>query len=138
MTAQAQILGRLSSAVELKFVNETAIANFNIAVSTKFKHNGEIKEEVSFLPIVAFGKTAQTLQQYTAKGDLIFINGRIKQERWEQDGNKKSALKIIVESFKFLPKNQEREANVKQEALKPQKPQKQAKVAEIADEELPF
>lgn len=138
MTAQTQILGRLANEVELKFANETAIANFNIAVSSKFKHNGEIKEEVSFLPIVAFGKTAQTLQQYTKKGDLIFINGRIKQERWEQDGNKKSTLKIIVENFKFLPKNQEREANVKQEALKPQKAQKEAKVAEITDEELPF
>lgn len=80
----------------------TAIASISLAVNRKWKDaNGETKEEVSFFDCTAFGKTAEVAGQYVRKGNPLLIDGRLKQETWEdrQTGQKRHKIVIIVESL---------------------------------------
>lgn len=94
------LAGNLTRDVSMSYLpSNMAIAEFSIAVNRKYKD----KEEVSFFDVVAFSKTAETINQYFAKGKPIFIKGRIKQERFKgKDGNNRSKIKIIVDSFQFI------------------------------------
>jgi single-strand DNA-binding protein len=77
-----------------------AIVSFGIAVNGGF---GE-KEEVSFIDCTAFGKQGEALAKFFNKGKQILVQGRIRQERWEDKttGGKRSKLSVIVESFNFV------------------------------------
>lgn len=99
-----QLGGRLTRDVELKYTpNGTAIGNFGVAVNRQWKsESGDKKEEVTFVDVTAFGKTAETIGQYLKKGNPIFLDGRLKTDSWEKDGKKFSKLVVICESFQFI------------------------------------
>ena len=65
---------------------------------------GEMKEEVTFVDVDAFGKTAETIGQYLKKGRPILIEGRLRYDTWEdkQTKQKKSKLGVVLENFQFL------------------------------------
>jgi len=92
------IIGRLTKEPSLKTVSNTNITSFSIASNRKY--NG--KEEVTFLDCTAFGKTADILNQYLKKGNQVLLSGRLKQERWDKDGQSFSKLVLIVENFQFI------------------------------------
>lgn len=98
------IIGRLVRDVELRSTaSGTQIGGFSLAVGYSYKQGDERKEETSFFNCTAFGKTAENLAQYVKKGHRVGIEGRLKQENWEdKDGKKHSTVKIIVERFHFL------------------------------------
>ena len=77
-----QIIGRLTKDVELRYTNSNkAVAEFNLAVDRPHKNqNGDY--ETDFIPVVLWGKTAETLKQYSKKGDLIGIAGRLQIDRY--------------------------------------------------------
>jgi len=97
--------GNLTRDPELRFTPKgLAVADFGVAVNRKWKtDSGELKEEVSFIDCSAFGRTAENIVQYFRKGGSIIIEGRLKQETWEdrQDGRKRSKLKVFVSIFHF-------------------------------------
>lgn len=79
------------------------IANFSIATSEKYKDaQGNSKEATEYHDIVAFGRPAEIIAQYLAKGQKLMIEGKIKTRSWEQDGVKKYKTEIHVEKFEFL------------------------------------
>jgi single-strand DNA-binding protein len=98
--------GNLTRDPEMRFTpSGTAVAEFGVAVNRKWRDAaGELKEEVSFFDCAAFGKTAETIQQYLGKGKPILIQGRLKLEQWDdrETGRKRSKVKVIVESFNFI------------------------------------
>src|SRR6185437_9542323 len=100
------IIGHLTRDVQSKFLaNQTAVAEFGIATTRKFKTgSGEQREETAFVDCVCFGKSAETLAQYTGKGKPLYIEGRLKFDSWEDKngGGKRSKLSVIVEQFQFL------------------------------------
>lgn len=100
------LAGNLTRDVELRYSPKgTPVASFGVAVNRKWKDDaGELKEEVSFFDCVAWGRTAETIAQYFKKGGSILVQGRLKQESWDdkQDGRKRYAVKVIVESFNFV------------------------------------
>jgi len=107
MTFNKSIIGGyLTRDPELRYTPKgTVIARLSVAVNRTWKTEaGEKKEEVSFIECDAFGRTAETLAQYFKKGKPILIEGRLKQETWDdkQSGQKRSKLKVIVESFSFV------------------------------------
>ena len=100
------LLGNLTRDIELRHTpSNTAVANVGIAVNRKYKtDSGETKEEVTFVDCEAWGKTAEIMSQYLAKGRPIFIEGRLKLDTWQDktDGSNRSKLKVVVESFQFV------------------------------------
>lgn len=80
------------------------VASFGIAINRKYKgSDGEQKEEATFVDIEAWGRTAELVAQYLAKGSPVFIEGRLKLDTWEdKDGNKRSKMKVVADSIQFV------------------------------------
>ena len=97
------LIGNLTSDPQMKNTQSgTNVTTTGVAVTRKYKG----QEEVSFFDIVAFGKTAETLNQYGRKGLNVYIQGRLKQDRWEdrQTGQKRSKVTIVVDQMQMLNK----------------------------------
>jgi len=99
------MLGNLTRQPELKHLpSGSAICNTAIATNRKFKNQaGEQKEEVCFIDITLFGRTAEIANQYLNKGSKVLIEGRLKLDQWtDQNGNKRSKHGIVVENLQML------------------------------------
>jgi single-strand DNA-binding protein len=100
------LAGNLTRDPELRYTPKgTAVARLGIACNRKWKsETGELKEEVTFVDVDAFGKTAETIAQYLKKGRPILMEGRLRYETWEdkQTNQKKSKLGVVLENFQFL------------------------------------
>lgn len=114
---QVNLLGRLTKDVEFRFGagNGNPMARFTIAVNRKFK-----KDEADFINCIAFGKTADIINQYFSKGSQIAISGNIRTGSYEaQDGTRRYTTDIVVETFDFISSNnkQENKANEFEEEM---------------------
>jgi single-strand DNA-binding protein len=98
------LVGNLTRDIELRYAQSgSAIANTAIATSRKFTQNGERKEEVCFMDITFFGRSAEVANQYLRRGSKILVEGRIKFDQWvSQDGSKRSKHSVIVETMQML------------------------------------
>ena len=100
------IIGHLTKDPELRYTPKgAAIASISVAVNRQWKNEaGEKQEEVSFFDATAFGRTAETIGQYFRKGAPILIEGRLKQETWQDKATNanRSKVVIIVENFQFV------------------------------------
>jgi single-strand DNA-binding protein len=100
------LVGNLTRDPNLKYLsNQTAVVDCGIATNRKWKtQDGEDREEVMFCDFTAFGKQAETINQYCQKGKLLLIEGRLKYDTWDDKngGGKRSKLSVIVENFQFL------------------------------------
>ena len=123
------LMGRLTKDPEYK--NEgTGIARFGIAVDRRFKKEGS--PDADFFNCTAFGKTSEFVEKYLKKGIKILLSGRIQNDNYtNKDGQKVSAVSIIVEEIEF--------AESKKAAEEPAKKTEWVPVADaLGDEELPF
>ena len=102
------LMGNLTRDPEIRYnPNGTAVANFSLALSRKYKQGEEYKEEVSYIDIVVFGKQAENCGQYLSKGRGALVEGRLQQRRWEtDDGQKRSKVEVVANSVQFMPKRQ--------------------------------
>lgn len=99
------LLGNLTRDVELRYSqNNTAISKTAIATSRKFTgNNGEKKEEVCFVDITMFGRTAEIANQYLRKGSKVIIEGRLMFDQWTDDkGEKHSKHSVVVETMNMI------------------------------------
>jgi len=99
------LMGRLTRDVELKYTTSNmAVANIGLAVGRRYKtKEGENREETTFLDCEAWGRTAEVMNQYLAKGRPVFVEGRLKLDQWQdKDGSKRSKLRVVIESFEFI------------------------------------
>ena len=99
------LAGNLTRDIEIKYTQSgSAIGNTAIATSRKFKSkSGEQKEEVMFVDITFFGRTAEIANQYLRKGSKVLIDGRLKLDQWTaQDGTKRSKHSVTVENLQML------------------------------------
>ena len=102
------LIGNLTRDPEVRYTPQgTSVCNFGLAVNRKYKHGDEMKEEVTFINIVVFGKQADTCGQYLNKGSSVLIEGRLQERRWEQeDGQKRSKHEVVAQSVRFMSKRQ--------------------------------
>ena len=101
---------RIASEIEVKYLpNGNAVAKVNLVNSSKYKtQSGEQKEDVCFINGTVFGKQAEVLNKYCRKGSKIYVVGQLKQDTWQdQQGNKRSAHNIKIDSFEFLDSKQQ-------------------------------
>ncbi|HEX9048018.1 MAG TPA: single-stranded DNA-binding protein [Verrucomicrobiae bacterium] len=100
------LVGNLTRDPELRYTPKgTAIAKIGIAVNRVWTNEaGEKKEEVTFVDVDVFGRTAENVGQYMRKGRPILIEGRLRLEQWDdkQTGQKKSKLSVVAEIVQFL------------------------------------
>jgi len=131
------LAGNLTRDPEIRYTPKgTAVLSASLAVNRVWKDDsGEKREEVSFIEFVAFGRTAETIAQYFKKGGNIFIEGRLKQESWEdkQTGQKRSKVVVIADSFQFLNRNGG-EGDGPQSPTSPKNPEP----AELEQDDVPF
>ncbi len=98
MTNLTILTGRITKDLELKQAGQTQVTNFSMAVDNPFK-----KDDTSFFDIVAFGKTAQLLNDYCGKGSKVLIEGNLKQDRFQdKEGNNRSVVRVIANRIEFL------------------------------------
>jgi single-strand DNA-binding protein len=102
------LIGNLTRDPELRYTPQgTSVCNFGLAVNRKYKQGEEMKEEVTFINIVVFGKQADTCGQYLNKGSSILVEGRLQERRWEtEDGQKRSKHEIVAQNIRFMSKKQ--------------------------------
>lgn len=80
-----------------------SVTNFGLAVNRTWRdQSGNTQENVSFIDCVAWGKTGEIIAQYVQKGRPILVSGRLDQRSWDQDGQKRSKVEVVVEDFNFV------------------------------------
>lgn len=102
---RVMLMGNLTRDPELRYTpSNTAVAQIGLAINHKWKdQSGEAKEEVTFIDCEAWGRTAEVLNQYVRKGNPLYVEGRLKLDMWtDKEGNKRSKLKVVVESMQFI------------------------------------
>jgi len=93
------LLGRIGKDPELKHTTSgTSVCSFSLATETSYGG----KKETTWHNIVAWGKQAETINEYLSKGREIYVEGRISNRSYEKDGQKKYVTEIILESFSFV------------------------------------
>jgi single-strand DNA-binding protein len=97
-------MGNLTRDVELRYTpNQTAVTDVTLAVNDRRKSSsGEWVEEANFVDVTIWGRTAEIASQYLGKGSPVMIEGRLKYDTWETDGQKRSKLKVICERMQLL------------------------------------
>ena len=98
------LMGNLTRDIELRYTpNKTAVCDVGLAVNDRRKTpTGEWVDETTFVDLVLWGRTAEVASEYLSKGSPIFIEGRLKLDTWESDGQKKSRLRVVVEKMQMI------------------------------------
>lgn len=100
------LMGNLTRDPELRYTPKgTAVAKMGLAVNRVWRtESGEQKEEVTFVDVDVFGRTAENVGQYMRKGSPILVEGRLRLDQWDdkQTGQKRSKLAVTAESVQFL------------------------------------
>ena len=101
---RVQLIGRLGKDPETKFTpTGRKVAHFSIAVSNRWKNSeGESKEYTEWVNIEAWGRLGEVCQQYLHKGSLMYLEGRLKTDRYEAEGETKYYTKVVALSMQML------------------------------------
>jgi single-strand DNA-binding protein len=98
------IEGRLVNDPDLRYIqNGTALCSFSVANNYSFYRDNELQKEVNFIEVTAWSKLAEQCGEFLKKGRRVLINGRLKQNRWQDDkGATHSKLGLICSHVRFL------------------------------------
>lgn len=103
------LVGRLTRDAELQYTNTGwAIAKMGMAVNRRRKQGDQWVDEANFFDVTLFGKRAESLSQYLSKGTQLAVEGQLRQERWEQDGMKRSKVTIEATNIQLLGSRSDR------------------------------
>ena len=153
------LIGNLTRDVELRYTpSGTAIAKFGLATNRTYKDpiTGENKQEVMFIDITVFGRSAEVANQYLSKGRKVLIEGRLVFDQWvDSSGQKRSKHSVVAEKLQFMDSKSDVEAQgmqpmqnsyqqpMQQPQSQPmqqnyQQPQQAVPEIQVDDENLPF
>lgn len=98
------LVGNTTRDLELRYVpSGMAVCDMGLAVNDRRKDaSGNWSEETTFVDVTLWGKTAQIAAEYAKKGTPVLIEGRLKMDTWETDGQKRSKLKVVGERLVLL------------------------------------
>lgn len=126
------LLGRLTKEVEMKQNDNYVVALITLAVDRKYVKQGE-ERKTDFFNVVAYGKTAEFINKYFSKGQLVLISGRIENRLWDdKDGNKRITTEVICEETYFA------ESKKRQDNEVTEIDEFNSKQLENLDDDLPF
>jgi single-strand DNA-binding protein len=97
------LVGRLTRNAELKYTNSgAAVSKFSIAINQRRKKDDQWVDESHFFDIVLWGKSAEAINQYLVKGKQVGVEGQLRQNRWEQEGQSRSKVEIFATNVMLL------------------------------------
>ena len=97
------LVGNVTRDVELRYTpSGTAVTDLGLAVNERVKKNEQWVEESHFFSVTLWGRTAEVAGEYLSKGSSVLIEGRLKQDRWEKDGQKHQKVTIVGEKMQML------------------------------------
>jgi len=138
------LAGNLTRDPQLSYTpTQTPVVDFGMAINRTWRgQDGQKNEETCFVDCRAFGRQAETINQYLSKGRPVLVEGRLYFSSWEKDGRKHSKLRVTVENFQFLGSAQGGQGGSptpRQQAPAPQQApqQQQATPDDFGDEPAP-
>ncbi|MDR3122469.1 MAG: single-stranded DNA-binding protein [Treponema sp.] len=97
------LVGRLTRDAELKYTaNGQAVCKFSVAVNRRRKNGDQWVDEANFFDVVLWGRQGESLSQYLVKGKMIGVDGELRQDRWEQDGQNRSRVEIVAANIQLI------------------------------------
>lgn len=98
------LVGNITRDPELRTLQSgTSVTDVGLAVNERRRNqSGEWVEETNFFDLSVWGRNAEIVCQYTRRGSAILAEGRLKQDSWEQDGQKRSRVKVMVDRIQLL------------------------------------
>jgi single-strand DNA-binding protein len=117
--------------------NGTAKANFSIAVNRSKKQGDEWIDEVNYFDVTLFGKSAENLKSKLTKGTMVVVDGSLRQDRWEKDGQKFSKVYIVADTVQIAGGKKEG-GSTQSSAPQTSAPQADFDAAEGFPEDIPF
>jgi single-strand DNA-binding protein len=124
------IVGNLTRDPETRQAGEYSITALGVAVNERVKQNGEYVERANYLDVDVWGKMGENCAKYLGKGRQVAIDGRLRWESWEKDGQKRSKVKIVADNVQFLGAKADAEAKPFAEAA--------AAAGFKSDDDIPF
>ncbi len=108
---RVQLIGYLGRDPESKYTSTgKRVTDFPIAITNRWKDEyGEAREHTEWVNIEAWGRLAETCHEYLGKGSLVYIEGRMKTDRYEDDGETRYFTKVVARSVQFLSDNRDDE-----------------------------
>ena len=117
---KVQLIGRLGKDPESKFTpTGKKVAHFSVALSHRWKSpEGEIREYTEWANVEAWGRLCEICQEFLKKGSLVYIEGRLKTDRYETDGDVKFYTKVVAMNMQMLDRkpNEEPELTVDEDS----------------------
>jgi single-strand DNA-binding protein len=102
---QVVLLGRLTRDPELRQTpNGASVASFSLALNRSWKDqkSGEWQEETDFIDCVAWGPLAERLERMVKRGQRLLVTGRLSQRSWEQDGQKRNKIEVVISDMTLI------------------------------------
>jgi single-strand DNA-binding protein len=97
------LVGNLTRDPELRYIpSGTAVSEIGLAVNDRVKKGDQWVDETTFVDVTLWGRTAEVANEYLSKGSNILIEGRLKLDTWEKDGQKRSKLRVVAEKMQML------------------------------------
>lgn len=98
------LVGNLTRDVEMKYLQSgTAVTEIGLAVNNRRKaQTGEWIDEAVFVDVTLWGRQAEVASEYLSKGSSVLIEGRLKLDTWETEGQKRSKLRVVGERMQML------------------------------------
>jgi len=97
------LVGNLTRDPELRYIpSGTAVSEIGLAVNDRVKKGDQWVDEVTFVDVTLWGRTAEIANEYLSKGAPVLVEGRLKLDRWEKDGQKHSKLRVTAEKMQML------------------------------------
>jgi single-strand DNA-binding protein len=101
------LVGNLTKDPELRYSPQgTPVATMRIAVNSRVKQGEEFRDETLFIDTIVFGKQAESVTQYLSKGRGVLVEGRLRERRWEYEGQQRSKFEVIANTVRFLPRRE--------------------------------
>ena len=136
------LVGNLTRDVELRYTpSGVAIAKFGLATNRNYKDSttGELKQEVMFIDITVFGRSAEVANQYLKKGRRVLIEGRLVFDQWvDSSGQKRSKHSIVADRVQFMDSKETSSNDNQPQQQTPMQQQKNNIPSIDIDDEIPF
>ena len=100
------LVGRLTRDAELKYTaGGQAVCKFAVAINRRRKNGDQWEDEANYFDVVLWGRQGEALNQYLLKGKTVGVDGELRQDRWQQDGQNRSKVEIVASNIQLLGGN---------------------------------